>query len=138
MLNICLRNYHGYVALVVITIRPFIIHHRLCDKSNTTGVTTGAGTTYTWSSSELSADVLCVPCCSSIVFCVVLCNYFLHLSFGHCSVSPITASDNSFCVFRLFFLYRLLLVFKEWKTIQLAKEKGQKDKQRSTNNYTEN
>ena len=41
--NITVTNDHGYVPFVVITIMSY---HRVCNKSNTTGGTYGAGTDY--------------------------------------------------------------------------------------------
>jgi hypothetical protein len=44
--NICVKNDHGYIPFVVITMQPFphSWHHRVCNHRSTTGVTSGSGT----------------------------------------------------------------------------------------------
>jgi hypothetical protein len=56
--------------------------HRVCNKGKTTGVTSGAGTTYPLTP---VFDGVCVD--QSLVFYVVLCILlFVLFSFGHCIV----------------------------------------------------
>jgi hypothetical protein len=44
--NISVINDHGYVLFMVITISCFQTHHLVCNKRNTTGVTSEAGIAY--------------------------------------------------------------------------------------------
>jgi hypothetical protein len=61
--------------------------HLVCNKSKTTGATSGAGTTYTFGAPKFTPvfGEVCVD--QSLVFYVVLCIlWFVLFSFGHCFV----------------------------------------------------
>jgi hypothetical protein len=68
--NICVTNDHGYVPFVVNTSRSFLssfmTYHRVCNKINTTGPTSGAGTAYHSGAHEFtqvfSGEVLLESC----------------------------------------------------------------------------
>jgi len=63
--------------------------HRVSNHSNTTGVTSGAGTVYPFGSPEFTLGFCGVCIARSLVFCVVFCrSLFVPFSFGHCIIGP--------------------------------------------------
>ena len=79
--NICVTNNHGYVPLFVSASRSFfsfVTYHRVCNKINTTRVTSGAGTAYPsgepefttgfqWGSCYSIFSLICMFCWSLFV-----------------------------------------------------------------------
>ena len=60
-------------------------YHRVCNKSKTTGATSGAGTTYPFESREFTPVLGGVCFDQSLVFYVVFCILlFVRFSFGYC------------------------------------------------------
>ena len=68
----CSRFDHEYVPFVVLTIRscPHSWHHRVGNKSTTTGATSGAVTTYPFRTSKFTPGFSEVRDAWSLVFCV--------------------------------------------------------------------
>jgi hypothetical protein len=70
----------------------FLCYHRLCNKSNTTGVTSGAGTAYPSGAPEFTPVFSGIRVARSLVLCVVfgitLFAILSFLIFGHCDVCP--------------------------------------------------
>jgi len=77
---------HGYVPLIIFTVPSSLLHSsfitRFLAKSNTTYVTSRAGTTNP--SVILTYFPFCCFCCSSV------CSLFFFFSFGHYIVCPST------------------------------------------------
>jgi hypothetical protein len=66
-------------------------YHRVCNKSNTTGVTCGAGTGYPSGIPDSIPGFIRVLVSRSLVFCVVFCRSlfaFCPFSLDHCIVCP--------------------------------------------------
>jgi hypothetical protein len=72
-------------------------YHQVCNKSNTTGATTGVGTTYPSGAPEFTSGFRWGTCCSILVFCVMFCR-----SLFVCP-SSITGSDFPFGILFSFF-----------------------------------
>jgi len=53
-------------------------YHWVCNKSNTTGVTSGAGTAYLSGAPEFTPGFSGVRVAQSLVFCVVYCRHFFY------------------------------------------------------------
>ena len=78
-----LTNNYGYVPFIVFTIRSF--PHSCLNKSNTTDVPSGPGTTYPSEAPDFIAGFQWSWCCSIFRFlCCVL--FVVVCSFGHCVV----------------------------------------------------
>ena len=100
----------------------FMTYHRVCNKSNTTGATCGAGTDYPCGAVEFTPCFYWLRVTRSLVFCICFiyhclsfCPFFLWslscLYFGHClvctlvivlSVLRLMISDYPFSIFKLF------------------------------------
>jgi len=89
----------------------FMIYHRIYNKSNTTGVSSGAGPAFHSISEHLSSP-LCfsgVRVVQFVVFCVVFCRSFCLLDFFVCLTIVLSvllrfmASDYLFGIFKPFF-----------------------------------
>jgi len=70
---------------------PFSIttYHRVCNYSNMTGATCGAGTAYPSGAAKFTAGFSGDPVAESLVFCVLFCRSLFIVcpfSFGHCVV----------------------------------------------------
>jgi hypothetical protein len=114
--------------------------------SNTTGATCAAGTANHCEAHEFTPAFNGVCVSRSSVFCIKFCrSLFVLFLFGHCVVwLTIYSSDCPFCIFKPFYLdffieelddtKRVIRIHLSKKNIQHmgSKEKGQKDKQRST------
>jgi len=87
------------------TLSSFMTYHRVCNKSNKTGATRGAGSAYPFDAPEFT-PVLSIA--QSLVFCVALCRslfVLLPLFFVHFMVCPSSSYgfyDYPFGVFKLF------------------------------------
>ena len=88
---------------------PFVIYDRDCSYSNTTGATSGVGTTYPSGAPELTHGVQWGSCSSIFSFlcsaCLSLCHFDTVLSFCR-----FTDSDYPFDIFYLFLLQELFLL----------------------------
>ena len=71
-------------------------YHRICEKSNTTGATNGAGTAYPCESPGFASGFCGFRVAQSLVFCVVFVDYcfFFPFPFGHCIVCPSNISSD--------------------------------------------
>ena len=67
-------------------------NHRVCNKSDTTGATSGAGTAYHSGAPEFTSVFSGVRVGRSLVFCVMLCRLLFVIlffsSFSHCILCP--------------------------------------------------
>ena len=86
------RRNHGPVLSSIMTC------HRICNNSDTTGVTSGTGTVYPSGAPMLTPVCSVVRVTRSFVFCVVFCIilFDLFLLAITLSVLHFTASDDSF------------------------------------------
>ena len=67
----------------------FMAYHRVCNRSNTTGATSGAGTAHPSGAAKFNPGFERGSCCSiSYFLCSVLQIVVCTFSFGHCVVCP--------------------------------------------------
>ena len=77
----CLYDQKSYIKQLICSICcyyvpvffSFVIYHRVCNKSNTTGATCGAGTAYTSGAPEFIPDFQWGSRARSLVFCLMFC-----------------------------------------------------------------
>jgi len=92
--SICVTNDQGYVSFVKHNpvLSSFMTYHRVCDKSNTTGATCGAGTAFLSGAHEF-IRFSGVRAVRSLFFYVMLCRSLFVLLAIVLSVLRLTASD---------------------------------------------
>jgi hypothetical protein len=79
LLNICVTNEHRYVRNHNLFLSSFMKYHRVCNKSNTTGVTGGAGTAYYLGAPEFTSGFSGIVVARWLIFFIVFCRLMLFL-----------------------------------------------------------
>ena len=101
----------------IMCLNSFVSYHRVRNKSNTTDVTYGAGTTYPSGASEFTPGFQWGSCCSICSYLyndlqIVVCPLVIFLLAIVLSVLRFKASGYHFAVFKLFLHMLILLGFK--------------------------